>query len=854
MMTMNLTHFRLRETCTYPNGGRTEYYIHEGTALIVDYDICRCGQKEEAFPYSLITEKQNHYMKLCERVYRFLDTDLDAAVGFFGVEQSDAGSGDTDVQSLPESTDDSPQSLAEQFWEQADISLHTADRADNADASPLELLFEKNFASVYGSDSLKYLNKEFCISDFQGGSFFLDYLIRTPKGDVAVEENGVTYHHPQIIGMERYRRQLYKQNLCARWGIKLYRFSTEDCRFEERIEDNIRSFLGSSCEGFAPNGLVVDRGFALYEHQENCLEEIAKARAEGKTTFLVVLPTASGKSKIVEEDIRTFAPENFRVLILAPNKAITDDWELRAAEALQEYRDGMEIRTFSYMARHYAKLDSRHYDYIVIDEAHHAVAPVLKRVIQHFEPRFMIGITATDQRPDRKKLESVFGAYKTQLSLEEAMETGIVATARVFRIETNVDLSKVRINGKEYVNADLEKSVRVTSRNDLIGDVLEEYFTEGAAGKRQGIVFCVSTKHTKEMARVLKERGISAAAYSSQERHPEQIMADFKAKKIRFLCVCSMISEGWDYPELGILVMARPTLSRVLYLQQIGRGLRKTSEKSDVFILDVVDEYGAMAMPCSMHSIFHNAQYVPFAPITQRRFMRGEWIEVDGICEQVQKISEVDVMSFEEKYGDYLSTEQLAREFFVSTGTVNSWIRSGKLTPTVSMPFGSRRLYLFSPQDAEEARRALQIPVHDDSTIYDDFREFLEARDYSLSYKMPFLLALLGQVSEIGEASIEAVLDEYIGFYEDRIERGLVVDRSTCPYTAEYLKDRKAMRRSMLVNPFEKFERKRFLYYSKELGLIAFHHALWEQLTEEDFARIREQMRVDLREYYERIG
>ena len=103
---------------------------------------------------------------------------------------------------------------------------------------------------------------------------------------MAVEENGVTYHHPQIIGMERYRRQLYKQNLCARWGIKLYRFSTEDCRLEERIEDDIRSFLGSSCEGFAPNGLVVDRGFALYEHQENCLEEIAKARAEGKPPFL----------------------------------------------------------------------------------------------------------------------------------------------------------------------------------------------------------------------------------------------------------------------------------------------------------------------------------------------------------------------------------------------------------------------------------------------------------------------------------------------------------------------------------------------------------------------------------------
>ena len=94
------TPFRLRETCTYPNGGKTEYYTYDGTALIVDYDICRCGQKKEAFPYSLITEKQNHYMKLCERVYRFLDTDLDAAAESFGVEQSDAGSGDTDVQSL----------------------------------------------------------------------------------------------------------------------------------------------------------------------------------------------------------------------------------------------------------------------------------------------------------------------------------------------------------------------------------------------------------------------------------------------------------------------------------------------------------------------------------------------------------------------------------------------------------------------------------------------------------------------------------------------------------------------------------------------------------------------------------
>ena len=80
---------------------------------------------------------------------------------------------------------------------------------------------------------------------------------------------------------------------------------------------------------------------------------------------------------------------------------------------------------------------------------------MLKRVIQYFTPEFMVGLTATDQRPDRKKLESIFGSYKTSLSLIDAMEKGIVARANVYRLETNIDLSHVRFNGKDYVNADL---------------------------------------------------------------------------------------------------------------------------------------------------------------------------------------------------------------------------------------------------------------------------------------------------------------------------------------------------------------------------------------------------------------
>lgn len=247
------------------------------------------------------------------------------------------------------------------------------------------------------------------------------------------------------------------------------------------------------------------------------------------------------------------------------------------------------------------------------------------------------------------------------------MKKKIVAEANVCRIETNLDLSHIRFNGKDYINADLEKSIRVKSRNELIADVLYNYFSEGKAGQLQGVVFCVNTNHAQEMERVLNAKGLLAKAYIRKTKNPDEVMQQFREKKIRFLCACEMISEGWDYPELGILVMARPTLSKVLYMQQIGRGLRRTNTKTNVFVIDVVDEYGAMAKPCSMHSIFSNSFYTAFGSILKRDYSVGDMIEVDGLHETVERIVQVDIETFEEKYGDYLNQEQLAREFYLST-------------------------------------------------------------------------------------------------------------------------------------------------------------------------------------------
>lgn len=821
--------FSLREQVVYPNGGTSRFYDNGVDMVIIDDNICNKDEQQAVFSYMLITEKQNYYMHKLKRVFRFLGYFKDEVDKYLY----------KDEVSLP-----------------ADYDMSIGDRTEQVDVSPLEYHFEQNFSNVYGIQALKYLSREYGICDEEGRNYFLDYLVRTREKKIAVEENGVTYHHPQIIGEEKYKNQLRKQNTCAMWGIKLFRFSTEDCAFDNRIEDDIKQYFGNDSTNFIDTGITINRNVELYEHQTISLQEIQKRREAGIKAFLIVLPTASGKSKIVEEDLREFvsAHRDFKGLILVPGNDVLADWEKRIKESLPEMTDKIEIKTYAYMARHYTEYQPDYYNYLVIDEAHHAVAPVLKRVVQYFNAEFTVGLTATDQRPDKKKLETVFGTYSTTLSLKEAMEKEVVARANVFRIETNIDLSQVRFNGKDYVNADLEKRIRVTSRNELIVSVIEKYFTLGEAGTRQGVIFCVNVNHANEMAKLLKKANIPAESYTGQTKKPAAVMNDFKQKKIRFICACNMISEGWDYPELGILVMARPTLSKVLYLQQIGRGLRKTAVKKNVIVIDVVDEYGAMVKACNMHSIFANPYYVPFGDITRTDYKQGDFVVIDGIEERIERITEVDINSFEDKYGDYLSQEQVAREYFVSTGTVTNWIKKKKILPSVEYSFGSKTIYLFSPENVEKYRKELGIKEHNDETIKADFFEFLEERDYSLSYKMPFMLAFIKHINSIGDAKIDEVLDDYIAFYQDRIDRGLQVDRSTCPYNDEMLKDRTAVCRNMLTNPFEKFERKRFLYYSKDLSVISMNHALYSHMEDEDWERVRNQLREDLKDYYSKLG
>ena len=828
---------------------------HDGVGLVIDHNIC---DSRFGFEYAFYSDEQNELMFEFKRLYRTLvDSSAD----------------------LPE-LGSLMRTLFEPGHQPPDCApVGGANRElTSIDPTLPEAHFEQAFIDVYGRESLDYLSREYPVIDLGGHNRYVDYYLERESGNIAIEKNGVTYHHPQLIGKERYLGQLMKQNSLLAQETKVYRWALENIRFKERFHDDLRRYLGDVRNFKSPPKLSVSRRFRLMPHQGDALSSIRQARAAGEKAALVVLPTGTGKTEILIADYAWLRSElggfSARGLMLVPQLQLKNDMIKAFQKRLADYGhpgtdisvgDSIDstvlIQTYSWAIRNMHRFEPEEFAYIGIDEAHHAVAPALRKLIQRFNPSFMLGLTATDQRLDEAKLEDVFGKYESKLTLVEAIKTGLLCPIKAFRLESNVDLTEVRFNGRDFVNADLGKSVLVPSRNALIVDVVQRYFVESELEPKSGLIFCVNVKHAEAIAAEMRARGISAESVSGIDRSSAVKIEKYQSGELQFLATCSLLSEGWDSPRTSVIVMARPTMSKVLYTQQLGRGTRKYAGKSALYVIDVVDNYGAQGTnrPWSLHAILGCSTYKPWAnPLEPTTAMVREETVLAGLYESERAVREIDIFTFEYKYPNFLSDEQLARELFVSTDTLRNWVKKGRLTPSVTLPFGRKSLNFYDPAEVEQIRQALGLKVHDESTQYEDFFDFLEARDYSRSYKMVMMLSLLALIDEHGECDLDKLSSSYAGFYQDRIRAGLPADRPARGAKEEQLEawlDLDEAKRNLLRNPFEKFERKRFLYQCKDLNKIAFSTALWKRLTSsDDIGRIRAQMFDDLTSYYENLG
>ncbi len=798
----------------------------EDAVVILDHNICS-RETDICFDYSKYCEMQNNWMKSSSHLYRF---------------------------AVSESEDSSKEIMNWLTADPENIEINdTGGSFDKAhvDNTPLEKDFEDLFMEAYGSENINCLQKEFSISMNHSNNAFIDYVVETDNGSFAVEENGVHYHHPQLIGITRYKKQLEKQNMLSLLGFKVFRFSYENLRFKDQAVDRIKAYLGSA-DTFHHFGYINGtRGFRLYDHQVDILNCLKKDRENGINTSLVVSPTGSGKSQIAIEDIKRLHEENHihNVLVMVPSKAIRNDWEKRLNVLNGEVKVTVDLYNRTFLRRW--ELPQDYYDYILFDEAQHAQAANCSKTLQYFTPKYLLGLTATPERLDQKKLEDIFGKYRTQLTLREAIDKDVISNIRCYRLLSNIDLSMVRYNGKDYNNADLEKTLIVDSRNELIVQTLKKYFYPRDDFYKQGIIFCVNVNHTKKLEKLMTKAGFTVAAVYGSNKKNDEIFQKYQNKEIQFLISCQLISEGWDSPQTEVVVMARPTLSKVLYTQQIGRGVRKYPGKECLYVIDVVDNYEGKMTPLCFNSLMHMPLYSDFIGVKNNH---GDYLEILGLHEEEIAMQEIDILTFEEKYKDYLSPEQAARELFIGTATLMSWFRKDHSISSLSLPIGSRMVPYFSIADVESIRKSKNLGTHDESTIVQDFEEFIDENTLTFSFKLVFMLGMLKLANEEGDVKIDDLIKEYRSFYMNRISRGLPVDRQNCVYTEEYLNDKTKLKQSILSNPFEKFERKRFVYYSKDLSMISFNPILWKNLTEEEKNMVTEKETKFLEQYYEKLG
>jgi superfamily II DNA or RNA helicase len=374
-------------------------------------------------------------------------------------------------------------------------------------------------------------------------------------------------------------------------------------------KDEFRKALAAATDRAQPGeapALMLD--INPYPFQRAILERLdAERHRHGRWQNLVVAATGTGKTIIAALDyqrLRTQFGGDASLLFVAHRGEI-----LRQSQ--QVFQNATRLPAFGEMYvggerpdkwRHvFASVQSLknvdlnelppdHFDVVIIDEFHHAAAATYERILEHFKPRVLLGLTATPERADGKDILRWFGGrMAAEIRLWEALDKSLLAPFHYFGINDGTDLSAVKWRTSGYDTGELEKLY--TADDGRLVRVLQQvqrFVTDPLAMKALG--FCVSVEHAKFMARRFTERGIPSVSVdgSTPREERDQALTRLMTGEINCIFSVDVFNEGVDLPSVDTILMLRPTESATVFLQQLGRGLRRSEGKSVCTILDFI--------------------------------------------------------------------------------------------------------------------------------------------------------------------------------------------------------------------------------------------------------------------------
>ena len=729
------------------------------------------------------------------------------------------------------------------------------------------------FCEVFGPEKTENLQVQYPCVDIYGRHRYIDFALESPESKIAIEIDGETYHNPSKVSENKYADDLLKQNSLIYDNWKVYRWIYSQLEKQpEKVKDELITFLGTSpmFKAFEAD-LPVQMGqtIELRDYQQEATKNLQKMREDGKTIALLYHATGVGKTITAATDAkavggRTLFLVNALKLASQAQETFAKVWpEATLGEYTGSQKDMTQtviFATVQSISKDLEKFSPTDFDYLIVDECHHAAANTYQKIFTYFHPKFILGLTATPERSDGEDMLELFQNVAHKMDLKTAVERGILVPIRCVRVKTNIDLTDVRINGIKYNSQDLESKLFIPERNQLIVDTYLRYVN----GKKT-VIFCASVDHAAEIAKLLRDNGVKAEAVSGRDRVEvrEKILKDYETGSTNVLCACDLLNEGWDSPHTTVLFMARPTMSKTIYLQQLGRGTRRCPGKEDLLVVDFVDNANMFNMPYSLHRVLDIAKYQPMAyvlapenkrKLDQDMLFQGEkpeaWLDVPI---DVSDYEIIDLFNWQNSVKDMISQIEFVRMVDVQSETVERYIKDGKVKPDLSIPFGDKRMFhYFREESIRNIAKQYGWDLITPQNMADKFMKFIETMDMSYSYKPVLLKAIYEYMDTSGRVALPDVVDYFIDFYEDRKAHGMIAEKSTSIYQKGGY-TRKDVEKNILSNPFKRFEDMRFLMRCKDVETIEVNPIIFRKLTREDWLHIVDACDKSLEKYYLRL-
>jgi superfamily II DNA or RNA helicase/HKD family nuclease len=347
-----------------------------------------------------------------------------------------------------------------------------------------------------------------------------------------------------------------------------------------------------------------------WQHQREILDKLTVERyRHNRWRNLVVAATGTGKTVVAALDYKRLCDDigkarPLKLLFVAHRREILDQslitfrHVLRDGSFGEKFVDGHRPDEWQHV---FASVQSMQtikiegvapdtFDVIIVDEFHHAAAPTYQRLLDHFQPRVLLGLTATPERADGVSILHWFGdRIAVELRLWDALERQLLTPFHYFGLHDQTDLSQVRWTRGAYDRAQLE-GVYIADDARIAQILVELQWKVTDVHAMRALGFCVGIDHAQYMARRFNDAGIPSLALSSQSTSDERDAAlrKLKQREVNCLFAVDLFNEGVDVPEIDTVLFLRPTESATVFLQQLGRGLRRTGNKDCLTVLDFI--------------------------------------------------------------------------------------------------------------------------------------------------------------------------------------------------------------------------------------------------------------------------